>query len=211
VYWSLIKSLFAPRHKPRPPAPRLFLEQLETRLVPSRLLYAVSQSPDVGVGTISVYDIDNGHQLVQTYPTGVDAADIRGVCASAATGMLYFSYINGAGQGRVCAFSLTSNSVTGDFGVATPSVDRLSISPDGLTLYVPGYEYDQDVSTINVVDLNTGAHDRTDPGVRRAHAPARGNDLQLRGPARGGLLRRRRHGHPGRRSVRHRPPAGPAR
>jgi hypothetical protein len=135
----------------------LLVEELETRLVPSRMLYAVNQSPDVGVGTISVYDIDNNHQLVSTYPTGVDAADVRGVCASAATGMLYFSYINSAGQGRICAFDLTSNTVTGDFGVATPAVDRLSISPDGMTLYVPGYEYDQGTDTINVVHLDTGA------------------------------------------------------
>ena len=68
--WNPLKvARGAPRRSsPRKrPSPLLLVEELETRMVPSRMLYAVNQSPAAGVGSISVYDMDNGHQLVNHF------------------------------------------------------------------------------------------------------------------------------------------------
>src|SRR6516225_4567610 len=54
-------------------------------LSPSRTLYAVNQSSATR-GSISVYDIDRGHNLLKTIPTVSNVDDVKGVAVSAATG-----------------------------------------------------------------------------------------------------------------------------
>jgi DNA-binding beta-propeller fold protein YncE len=116
-----------------------------------------------GVG-ILVYDIDGGHRFVRRIPTfelapGQLPENIKGVAASARTGRIYLSTPR-----RVAAFDLLTDRAlwnrTYDGGC-----DRMSLSPDGSTLYVPSFEgphwHVVDAATGDVLSkivLNSGAH-----------------------------------------------------
>ncbi len=98
-----------------------------------------------------VYDIDQGHKLLKRIPTkGLNAKgvplNVKGICASAATGRLYISTI----QHLQCIDLKTETMLwerTHEAGC-----DRMSIAPDGSVLYVPSFEG----STWNVVSGDTG-------------------------------------------------------
>jgi DNA-binding beta-propeller fold protein YncE len=103
-----------------------------------------------GIGVL-VYDIDAGHKFVKRIPTfsevpGEPPENVKGVAAHAATGRLFVSTIR-----RVAAIDLNTEKVlwnrTYDGGA-----DRLAISPDGATLYVPSLEGPH----WHVVDAATG-------------------------------------------------------
>jgi hypothetical protein len=100
---------------------------------------------------VLVYDIGHGHKFVRRIPAqGVDKAgkplNVKGVCANAQTGRLYVS---------------TTQSLTA-FDIATDKVlwekrydggcDRMSLSPDGRTMYVPSLEG----AHWNVIDATSG-------------------------------------------------------
>jgi hypothetical protein len=121
--------------------------------VPQRTLYAVNQARR-DRGSISVYDIDDGHRLIRTIRTVAGVHDVRGVAASAATGRLYVSYRDASKVGRVYCLDLNNDRVLWDRAIP-PGVDRLAISPDGRLLYVPTWEGGS-ADFINVVDANTG-------------------------------------------------------
>jgi hypothetical protein len=57
----------------------------------SRTLYAVDQSSATR-GSISVYDIARGHNLLKVTSTVSNVDDVRGVAVSASTGRLYVAY-----------------------------------------------------------------------------------------------------------------------
>ncbi len=104
-----------------------------------------------GVGVL-VYDIDAGYRFIKriptwTVPAGKDPDNVKGVAASAKTGKLYVSTIQ-----RLACIDLLTEKVVWD---ETPSggCDRLAISPDGATLYVPSFEGPH----WNVIDARTGA------------------------------------------------------
>jgi hypothetical protein len=118
-----------------------------------RLLYAVNQAPGQR-GTISVYDIEADHRLIKTIYTVTNVGDVRGVAAAAATGRLFVSYIDGAGNGRIFSLGLADDKTLWDKAIV-PGVDRLAISPDGRRLYVPTWE-GREAGYINVLDANTG-------------------------------------------------------
>ena len=71
---------------------------------PPRSLYAVNESSDHR-GSISVYDMDDGHRPVKTIQTVRDVSDVRGLAVSGATGKLYVAYRNVSGTGMVYALS----------------------------------------------------------------------------------------------------------
>jgi len=91
-----------------------------------------------GHGVI-VYDIDQGHKLLRRIPTaGLDPKgkpmNVKGVCASASTGKLYVSTLTKL----ECIDLLTEKQVwekSYDGGC-----DRMEISPDGKTIYLPSLE-----------------------------------------------------------------------
>src|SRR5262249_23956431 len=108
-----------------------------------RLLYVAS--PGIrnyvehgGVG-ILVFDRDRGYRFVKRIPTWAvpdrqEPENVKGIAASAVTGMVYVSNLS-----RVIAI----NAVTGDKiwdRAYERGCDRLAISPDGRTLYVPQLE-----------------------------------------------------------------------
>ena len=108
-----------------------------------RLLYVavpgIRNYLEYGGHGILVYDIDDGHKLLRRIPTGgLDKAgkplNVKGICANAATGRLYFS----TPQSLVCHDLATDKLLwekTYDKGC-----DRMSMTPDGKVMYLPSFE-----------------------------------------------------------------------
>jgi DNA-binding beta-propeller fold protein YncE len=104
-----------------------------------------------GVGVL-VYDVDKGYALVKRIPTwtvprGQDPENVKGVAASALTGRLYVSTIK-----RLGCIDLVTDTMVWETEPEGGS-DRIALSPDGKTLYVPSFEGPH----WNVVDAATGA------------------------------------------------------
>ena len=118
-----------------------------------RTLYAVNQAPGIR-GSISIYDINAGHQLIKTILTVPGVEDVKGVVASATTGKLYVACRDKSGIGRVFCLNIYNDKIIWDRRI-DPGVDRLAISPDGRLLYVPTWE-GISADFINVVDAGSG-------------------------------------------------------
>ena len=105
---------------------------------------------EFGGAGILVFDIDNGHSFVKRIETPASRKDrpenIKGVCACAATGRLYFTTLT-----RLYSVDLKTEKMLWE--KALPGgCDRMSINPDGKTLFVPSLEGPH----WNVVDGPTG-------------------------------------------------------
>ena len=103
-----------------------------------------------GVGVL-VYDVDRDYAFVKRIPTwvvpeGGQADNVKGVAASAATGRLWVSTIK-----RLACIDLATDRLLWDVA-PDGGCDRLTVSPDGRTLYVPSFEGPH----WNVVDGLTG-------------------------------------------------------
>lgn len=110
---------------------------------PQHLLYAAS--PGIrnytewgGVGVL-VFDIDHGYKLIQRFPTwqykpGDKVENVKGFAASAATGKMYVSNIN-----RMMAMDIVTGKILWDRAYEG-GCDRMALSPDGKTLYLPQLE-----------------------------------------------------------------------
>ena len=91
-----------------------------------------------GVGLL-VFDIDRGYRFVRRIPTwstpeGKPAENVKGIVASAATGRVYItSRTNVIAIDAVSGATIWNRAYDG-------GTDRLAISPDGSTLYVPQFE-----------------------------------------------------------------------
>ena len=118
-------------------------------------------------GSIHVYDIDNGHQEVLAFNTVGGVTDVRGACASAASGMFYIGH-QASNAGYVVAVDMYSNTVLWNRAYL-PNVDRLSCTPDGQKLYVPCNESYTDDCLI-VVDAASGDE------ITRIHISPRPHD-----------------------------------
>ncbi len=103
-----------------------------------------------GGSGILVFDIDHEHRFVKRIETPASQRDkprnIKGVCASAVTGRIYFTTPE-----QLFCLDLRTEKV---IWYATPSLgcDRMSLTPDGKILYVPSFEKD----TWNVFDAISG-------------------------------------------------------
>src|SRR5262249_59810260 len=98
-----------------------------------------------------VYDMEAGYTFVrriasQAVPAGQEPENVKGIAASAATGRLYVTTIR-----RLMAFDLATDRKLWDKEMPG-GADRLAVSPDGRTLYVPTLEGPQ----WTVVDAMTG-------------------------------------------------------
>jgi DNA-binding beta-propeller fold protein YncE len=106
-----------------------------------------------GVGRLSVYDIANGSLVGQFALPGV--AEIRGIGASAATGMLYVSYGGfPRGIGHLLEFSLYRHSVVYDRGYRF-GIDSFDVSHDGRLIFMPTGE-NTSGNTWHVLAATTG-------------------------------------------------------
>lgn len=103
---------------------------------PSRAARVVHYEYVAGVGKLYVYKIGKRPSLVSRFALpGVD--EIRGIGASAATGMLYVSYGGfPSGSGHVLEFSLYRRKIVYDRGYPF-GVDSFDISHDGRLLFMP--------------------------------------------------------------------------
>ena len=116
-----------------------------------------------GVGVL-VYDIGAAYKFVKriptwTVPAGQEPENVKGVAASAKTGRIFVTTIK-----RLCAIDLVTEKMVWE---AAPDggCDRLAISPDGTTLYVPSLEGPH----WNVIERAGRQHHQEDRhGLRRA-------------------------------------------
>jgi DNA-binding beta-propeller fold protein YncE len=91
-----------------------------------------------GVG-ILVFDIDNGYKFVRRIPTwtapeGKEVENVKGIAASGKTGRVYVTSLT-----HVIAIDAVTGKTVWDKAY-DGGTDRLAISPDGKTLYVPQFE-----------------------------------------------------------------------
>jgi sugar lactone lactonase YvrE len=121
---------------------------------PRRLLYVATPGIrnylEFGGAGLLVFDVDQGHKFVKRIATPASQTakpeNIKGVCACAATKKLYFTTLTKT----YCVDLVTEKTL---WEKALPGgCDRLAITPDGKTLYVPSLEKDH----WNVVDAATG-------------------------------------------------------
>jgi DNA-binding beta-propeller fold protein YncE len=103
-----------------------------------------------GIGVL-VYDMENGYKFVKRIPTfpevpGKEPENVKGVAAHAKTGRLYVSTIK-----RVAAIDLVTGKIVWEKEYEG-GADRLAVSPDGRTLYIPSLEGPH----WNVVDAKSG-------------------------------------------------------
>jgi DNA-binding beta-propeller fold protein YncE len=116
-----------------------------------------------GIGLI-VYDMDRGHRFVKRTPTfdiapGAAPENVKGIAAHGRTGRVYISTPK-----RVGAFDIATGAriwVQEYEGGA----DRIALSPDGKTIYVPSFEGPHwhavdatDGKVVKKLLLNSGAH-----------------------------------------------------
>jgi DNA-binding beta-propeller fold protein YncE len=102
-----------------------------------------------GAGLV-VFDIDNGHKFVKRIETPESKQrhpdNMKGICASAATGRLYFTTPK-----KLYCVDLVSEKTLWEKQLPQ-GCDRMSMTPDGKVLYVPSFEKD----IWNVVDGASG-------------------------------------------------------
>ena len=119
-----------------------------------RYLYVVAPGIrnylEFGGAGILVFDIENNHKFVKRIKTPASAEEkpinIKGVCANALTKRLYFTTLTKL----YCVDLLTEKTLWEK--TLPDGCDRMSLTPDGKTLYVPTMEKDH----WNVVDAMTG-------------------------------------------------------
>lgn len=119
-----------------------------------RYLYVVTPGIrdylEFGGAGILVFDIDHGYRFVKRISTPASQEDkpdnIKGVCADAASGRLYFTT-----RSKLYAVDLLTDKTIWE---KTPpnGTDRMSITPNGKLLYVPSFEKD----SWNVIDAASG-------------------------------------------------------
>ncbi|MBS0263782.1 MAG: hypothetical protein JSS02_17710 [Planctomycetes bacterium] len=90
---------------------------------------------------IAVFDIDHGHKFVRRIPTGgLDEngkpRNVKGVCASPATGLIHVSTTH-----TIMALDLVTEQLLWEKPYEG-GCDRMGITPDGQTLYLPSLEKD---------------------------------------------------------------------
>ena len=111
-----------------------------------------------------VFDIDAGHKFVKRIPTaGLNAQgkplNVKGVCASAVTGRIYISTLE-----QLMCLDLASEKILWERKYPA-GCDRMSITPDGHTIYLPSLEGVQwyvvrasDGEVLRELVTNSGAH-----------------------------------------------------
>jgi hypothetical protein len=103
-----------------------------------------------GGAGILVFDADNGYKFVKRIQTPASQVEkpenVKGVCACAATKKLYFTTLT-----KLYCVDLVTEKTLWEKKLPD-GCDRMSITPDGKTLYVPTFEKDH----WNVVDAASG-------------------------------------------------------
>ncbi|HUE70736.1 MAG TPA: hypothetical protein VMP01_07580, partial [Pirellulaceae bacterium] len=119
-----------------------------------RYLYVVTPGIrnylEFGGAGILVFDIDHGHKFVKRIETDASREpmpdNIKGVCADAAGKRIYFTT-----RSKLYAVDLVTEKTVWEISPES-GTDRMSITPDGKTIYVPSFEKD----TWNVIEAASG-------------------------------------------------------
>ena len=147
-----------------------------------RYLYVVSPGIrnylEFGGAGVLVFDIDDNYRFVRRIATPASQVDspsnIKGVCAHAETGRLFFTTLT-----HTYCIDLRDDQLL--WSVALPKgCDRLAMTPDGRVLYVPSLEKD----IWSVLDAATGAtlaEIRTDSGAHNTVCGSDGRYMYLAG------------------------------
>ena len=146
----------------------LGLDAADTKPVAGRFLYVavpgIRNYLEYGGHGVLVYDIDAGHKLVRRIPSAGLADDgkpsnVKGICASAATGRLYVSTIK-----SLQCYDLLTDKILWE-KTYEAGCDRMSLTPDGKTMYLPSFEKDHwlvldalDGTVMRKIILNSRAH-----------------------------------------------------
>jgi hypothetical protein len=131
-----------------------------------RLLYVgtpgIQNDMTLGGQGVLVFDMDRSHQFVKRIdsPAGKEKPEnIKGICASAATHRLYETT-----PAKLYCLDLVSEQPLWEKALPK-GCDRMSITPDGKTLYVPAFEKDiwNVVDALSgeiaaTIDFNSGSH-----------------------------------------------------
>ena len=113
-----------------------------------------------GVGVL-VFDMNNEHRFVKRIPTfdHNPAENVKGICASAKTGRLYVSTIK-----RLACIDLRTEKMLWNREYEG-GCDRMSITPDGSSIYLPSLEKDhwhvvngENGDVIAKIEPKSGAH-----------------------------------------------------
>ncbi len=111
-----------------------------------------------------VYDIDHGHRLIKRIMTaGLDEKgiprNVKGICANAETGRLYISTTH-----QMMCLDLVTEKLLWEKEYPV-GCDRMSMSPDGKTIYLPSFEGPiwyvvnaEDGEVMTSVEPKSGAH-----------------------------------------------------
>ena len=97
-------------------------------------------------GPVSVYDIDHGFKLVESFRLPGTSHGVRGVAVSPRTHKMFVSYggDGGAnGNGAVLAFDLVRKAIVWSVNLKT-GIDSAAVSTDGRLLYMPDGELSSD-------------------------------------------------------------------
>jgi WD40 repeat protein len=108
-------------------------------------------------GPVSVYDIDSGFKLVETFTLPGTDRGVRGVAVSPSTHMMFVSFGGdggGNGSGSVLAYDLVSRRIMWSVKLKT-GVDSGAVSADGKLLYMPDGELSSDGSWY-ILDTSDG-------------------------------------------------------
>ncbi len=107
-------------------------------------------------GTVYIYDIDNNHALVRTFP--IPETGKRGVAVSPSRGMLYVSYcgatVCAGSHGNLLAYDLVNNSVAWNVSYSF-GVDQPAVTPDGSKIYMP-HGSDASDGITSIIDASNG-------------------------------------------------------
>jgi hypothetical protein len=121
------------------------LGSLSAQAAEQRLLYVAAPGIrnylECGGHGLLVFDIDNGHKFVRRIPTGgVDRMgkpiNVKGICASEKTRRIHISTI----ESLMC-IDMLSDKLLWERKYAQ-GCDRMALSPDGKTIYLPSFEQD---------------------------------------------------------------------
>ena len=131
-----------------------------------------------GVG-ISVFDIDNGYKFVKRIatwdvPAGKEPENVKGVAASAKTGIIYVSSLN-----RIIAINMISGKRIWDKAYEG-GVDRIALSPDGKIIYAPQLEGPK-LHVVNGANGNVITEVETKSGSHNTIFAADGSRVYLAG------------------------------
>ena len=128
---------------------------------------------------VLVFDIDNGHKFVRRIQSaGLNdkgkPINVKGICVSLSLQRLYVSTIE-----SLMSFDLTNDKIVWEKRYEG-GCDRMAISPDGATIYMPSFEKDH-WFVLNAVDGEILSRVEPQPGAHNTNYGADGKEAYLAG------------------------------